>query len=112
MSKEVRKKYADTLTAHGAGAAIGYCTDAIYQVLLGGTAKEIIHARNLPAKTNVRATLATGELLQTLNTEYLSSERIEGLNIRGRESCAEASRQVAHFVKDVFQKVRKDESLE
>lgn len=113
MSKEVRKKYADTLTAHGAGGgAIGYCTDAIYTVLLGGTAKQLIVARQLPAKTNVRATLGTGELLQTLNTEYLSSERIEGLNIRGKEPCAEASRQVAHFVKDVFQKVREDKPLE
>lgn len=112
MSKEVRKKYGDTLTAHGAGGpAIGYCTDAIYEVLLGGTAKQIIASRNLPAKTNVRNTLPTGELLQTLNTEYLSAERIEGLNIHGKEPCAEASRQVARFVKDVFQKVREDQSL-
>lgn len=112
MSKEVRKKYADTLTAHGAGGkAIGYCTDAIYEVLLGGTAKQIIATRSLPAKTNVRATLPTGELLQTLNTEYLSSERIEGLNIRGKEPCAEASRQVAHYVKDVFAAVREDGPL-
>jgi KilA-N domain len=83
MSKEVRKKYADTLSSHGAGGpAIGYCTDAIYQVLLGGTAKQLIKSRNLPATANVRATLPTGELLQTLNTEYLSAERIEKLEGR------------------------------
>ncbi len=112
LSKEVRKKYADTLTAHGAGgSAIGYCTDAIYKVLLGGTAKQLIAQRNLPAKTNVRETLPTGELLQTMNTEYLSAERIEGLNIRGKESCAEASRQVAHYVKKVFSDVRQDGPL-
>lgn len=112
LSKEVRKKYADTLTAHGAGGpAIGYCTDAIYRVLLGGTAKQIIAKRNLPARTNVRETLPTGDLLQTMNTEYLSAERIEGLNIRGKEPCAEASRQVAHYVKKVFSKVREDKPL-
>lgn len=112
LSKEVRKKYADTLTAHGAGGgAIGYCTDAIYKVLLGGTAKQLISQRNLPAKANVRETLPTGELLQTMNTEYLSAERIEGLDIRGKEPCAEASRQVARYVKKVFSEVREDKSL-
>ena len=112
LSKEVRKKYADTLTAHGAGGkAIGYCTDAIYKVLLGGSAKQLIVSRNLPAKANVRETLPTGELLQTMNTEYLSAERIEGLNIRGKEPCAEASRQVANHVKRVFSDIRKDKPL-
>ena len=112
LSKEVRKKYTDTLTTHGAGGgAIGYCTDAIYQVLLGGTAKQLIVDRKLPAKTNVRNTLPTGELLQTMNTEYLSAERIEGLNIRGKEPCADASRQVAHYIKKVFSEVREDKPL-
>ena len=111
LSKEVRKKYTDALASHEAKGAIGYCTDAIYEVLLGGTAKQIIATRNLPAKTNVRNTLPTGELLQTMNTEYLSAERIDGLDIRGKEPCAEASRQVAAYVKNVFTVVREDKPL-
>ena len=72
----------------------------------------MIESRNRPAKTNLHGTLPTGELLQSLNTEYLSSERIDGLDIRGKEPCADASRQVARYIKDVFHKVRKDETLE
>ncbi|MBY0224563.1 MAG: KilA-N domain-containing protein [Hyphomicrobium sp.] len=112
LSKEVRKKYTDALASHEAKSAIGYCTDAIYEVLLGGTARQLIVSRNLPAKANVREALPTGELLQTMNTEYLSAERIEGLNIRGREPCAEASRQVARHVKKVFAEVREDKPLD
>ncbi len=111
LSKEIRKKYTDSLANHGAKSAIGYCTDAIYEVLLGGTAKQIIHDRQLPAKTNVRNTLPTGELLQTMNTEYLSAERIDGLDIQGKEPCAEASRQVARYVKRIFADVREDKPL-
>jgi hypothetical protein len=50
--------------------------------------------------------------LMTLNTEYLSSERIEGQEVQGKEPCAEASREVARFVKNTFKKVREDKSLE
>ncbi len=113
MSKEVRKRFTDVLTAHKAGGStIAYCTDAIYEVLLGGTAKQIIASRQLPAKTNLRGAMRTGELLQTMNTEYLSAERIEKLDINGREPCAEASREVARYVKDVFKKVHEPKPLD
>lgn len=112
VSKQVRRHYTDVLTSHGAGgSAIAFCTDAIYQVLLGGSAKQVIASRGLPAKTNLRNTLDTGDLLQTLNTEYLSAERIEALNVRGKNGCADASAQVAHYVKGVFTKVRDPKPL-
>lgn len=108
ISKEVRNKYTATLVNHGAKSAIGYCTDAIYQVLLGGTKQEIVVRRNLPEKVVFRDELPIGELLQTMNTEYLASERIEDLGLRGKEPCASASRRAAHFVKQAFENERAD----
>jgi hypothetical protein len=109
VSKQVRNKYTATLTAHGAGgSAIGYCTDAIYQILLGGTCRQITTKRNLPAKANLRDTLPLGELLQTMTTEYMASERIEDMEVHGKEPCAEASRASARFVKEAFERERAD----
>jgi hypothetical protein len=102
ISKQVRHKFESTLTAHGAKSAIGYITNAIYQVLLGGTKQEIVAKRGLPANVVFRDKLPLGELLQTINTEFLASERIEGLEITGKEPCAEATRTAAGIVKDAF----------
>ncbi len=108
ISKQIRNRYSSVLVAHGAGRAIGYCTDAIYKVLLGGTTKQIAQSRNLPAKTSLRDNLPTGELLQTMTTEHLASDRIEEKKVLGREPCAQASRRAAHFVKEAFEREKAD----
>jgi hypothetical protein len=111
ISKQVRDKFVSTLATHGARSAIGYITNAAYQVLLGGTKREIVAARNLSTGVALRDKLPLGELLQTINTEYLASERIEELNVRGREPCADATRLAAGVVKDAFERaVRRDEA--
>ncbi len=104
ISKQVRHKFESTLATHGAKSAIGYVTNAIYEVLLGGTKQDIVAKRNLPIRGSFRDRLPLGELLQTVNTEFLASERIEGLHITGKEPCAEASRMAAGVVKDAFER--------
>ncbi len=108
ISKQIRSRYTSVLVAHGAEEAIGDCTDAIYQVLLGGTSNEVASDRNLPARSSLRDHLPTSELLQTMTTEHLASERIEDQNVQGQEPCAEASERVALFVKEAFDKERAD----
>jgi hypothetical protein len=112
ISKQVRNKYTATLTAHKAGgSAIGYCTDAIYQVLLGGTCRQISSDMKLPAKASLRDNLPLGHLLQTMTTEYMASERIDAMNVQGKEPCAEASRVSARYVKDAFEREKADRKL-
>jgi hypothetical protein len=108
VSKAVRNKYTATLAAHGAKGAIAHCTDVIYIELLGGTTKEVLGDRKLPAKTNLRDTLPLGELLQTMNTEWMASERIEDLDLNGKWPCTEATRRSARIVKEAFERERKD----
>jgi hypothetical protein len=108
VSKLVRDKYETTLAEHGAAAYIGECTNAIYKVLLGGTKKQVVVKRNLPANVTFRDALPLGELLQTMNTEFLASERIVDLDLHGREPCKEASRRSARIVKEAFDREMKD----
>jgi hypothetical protein len=108
ISKIIRNQYETTLASHGAAKSIGVCTNAIYEVLLGGTKKAIALQRNLPATANLRDNLPLGELLQTMNTEFMASERIEDLDLYGRNECVEASRRSATIVKEAFDRERKD----
>lgn len=108
VSKLVRNRFETTLADHDAGAYIGQCTNAIYNVLLGGTKKQIAFDRKVPANVAFRDALPLGELLQTVNTEYMASERIDDLNLRGRDPCVEASRRSARIVKEAFERERKD----
>ena len=108
VSKAVRNKYTATLADHGARSAIAHCTDVIYMELLGGSTKEVIVTRNLPAKTNLRDTLPLGELLQTMNTEFMASERIEDLDLYGKGPCTEATRRSARIVKEAFDREKRD----
>jgi hypothetical protein len=108
ISKLIRNQYETTLASHGAAKYIGQCTNAIYEVLLGGTKKQIALQRNLPATANLRDNLQIGELLQTMNTEFMASERIEDLNLQGKGPCLQASRRSATIVKEAFDRERRD----
>ena len=108
LSKLVRERFETTLADHDAASAIGHCTNAIYRVLLGGSKKEIVAARQLPTNVAFRDLLPLGELLQTINTEYLASERIDDLDLHGKAPCIEASRRSAQIVKEAFERERKD----
>jgi hypothetical protein len=108
LSKLVRERFETTLADHDASNAIGQCTNAIYRVLLGGSKNEIVASRKLPAKIPFRDQLPLGELLQTINTEYLASDRIDDLNLRGKGPCVEASRRSAQIVREAFERERKD----
>lgn len=106
VSKSIRERYEKTIATHGGG--IGESTNAIYKVLLGGTKQEIATARRLPKSVLFRDKMSTGELLQTMSSEHLATERIEELNLTGRSQTKEASRRSATIVKEAFDRERKD----
>lgn len=108
-SKLARERFTDVLQAHGCdGSDIGYVTNAIYVVLLGGKAGEVKKSMNLPAKANLRDNLPLKELVQTMATEVMASERIDEEGQRGRYECYDATARAAGFVRDAFDRERAD----
>jgi hypothetical protein len=108
-SKMARERFTDVLQAHGCdGSDIGYVTNAIYVVLLGGKAGEVKKSMNLPAKANLRDNLPLKELVQTMATEVMASERIDEEGQRGRYECYDATARAAGFVRDAFDRERAD----
>jgi hypothetical protein len=108
-SKAARERFAGVLDAHGCnGGDIGYVTNAIYIVLLGGKVGDVKTARNLPANASLRDNLELKELVQTMATEVMASERIEDEDRRGRHECYDATARSAAFIKDAFDRERAD----
>lgn len=108
-SKMARERFTGVLHNHGCdGSDIGYVTNAIYVVLLGGKANDVKQSMNLPANANLRDNLPLKELVQTMATEVMASERIEEQGQRGRHQCYDATARAAGFVKDAFEKERAD----
>jgi hypothetical protein len=108
-SKLARERFTGVLQDHGCdGADIGYVTNAIYVQLLGGKANDVKEARGLPAKANLRDNLGLKELVQTMATEVMASERIEDEDRRGRQECYGATARAAGFIKEAFERERAD----
>lgn len=108
-SKLARERFTDVLQSHGCdGSDIGYVTNAIYVVLLGGKAGEVKKSMSLPAKANLRDNLPLKELVQTMATEVMASERIDEEGQRGRYECYDATARAAGFVRDAFERERAD----
>jgi hypothetical protein len=108
-SKLARETFTAVLQSRDCnGADIGYVTNAIYVVLLGGKVNDVKASRNLPAKASLRDNLPLKELVQTMATEVMASERIEDEDRRGRRECYDATARAAGFVRDAFEKERAD----
>ena len=97
------------MAGHGvaSGWQMGYVTNAIYVVLLGGKKAEVAKDRHLPSK-NFRDHLTLEETIQTMGTEVMASGRIKDENSQGREECYDATARAAGFIKDAFEKERAD----
>jgi len=110
VSKQTRERFEGTLASHGvaSGWPMGYVTNAIYQILLGGKKNEVAKARGLPATAVFRDHLKLEELVQTMATEVMASDRIEDKNCYGREECHDATKRSAFFIKEAFDRERED----
>lgn len=100
-SKLARELFTSVLSSHECdGSDIGYATNAIYVVLLGGKAPAVKKAMNLPTNANFRD-----------NLPLMASERMEEEDRRGRHPCYTATARTASFVKDTFDRERADRQL-
>jgi hypothetical protein len=109
-SKSARERFTGVLASRGCeGADIGYVTNAIYVVLLGGKASDVKEAMKLPANASIRDNLDLKSLVQTMATEVMASERIDDdPDCRGRHDCYDATARSASFIKDAFDRERAD----
>lgn len=103
QGKVRRNELTQTLKDHGVvGSGYALCTDAIYDPLLGGTAKVVKEIRNLPAKVNLREHMTEDELYTIGFAEMLSKRAIETKDINGNKPCAKECNAVARRVASIL----------
>ncbi|MEP2889986.1 KilA-N domain-containing protein [Tateyamaria sp.] len=109
LSRAKRNQFTDTLKAHDVTKyGYGNCTNAVYKEVLGGTKKQVIESRNLPAGVNLRDAIPKNELVYVMMAETLASERIQDENPTGNGPCAKATSKSAAFVRRANEGDRKD----
>ncbi|HHY26418.1 MAG TPA: hypothetical protein GX523_06665 [Desulfitobacterium dehalogenans] len=97
-----------TLKEHGVTNR-GYadCTNAIYEPILGGTAKEIRKEKGLPVKANIRDHVGHVENIGIMLAEALAKEKIQGKYYRGNEQCSSACLAASSTVSKAIKESRK-----
>jgi hypothetical protein len=98
-----RNALTSTLAAHGVtGRGYADCTNAIYTPILGGPAKQILEARQLKPKTNLREHMTGKELAAVMLSEEIARERIDETNARGNQPCANECQTAARRVRSIL----------
>lgn len=84
-----RHTFTDSLQEHGVTKSFEFagCTNAIYEPILGGTAKDIKTQRNLPAKQSLRDGMTRAELAAVQLAEIIASERMDKESSHGFDQC-------------------------
>jgi hypothetical protein len=103
---DTRKAFTDKLQQHGVEKQ-GYreCTDAIYDGVLGGTAKELRQQRSLPKKANVRDSLDTDELSAVSFAEMVARKRLDRRQAQGNHQCKAVCEQTGSDVGEALKKL-------
>lgn len=109
LGRSVRRRYTDTLQAHGV-AGIGYaqCTDAQYVALFDKKAKALKEERGLTNSGTLRDKMETKELVYIAAAEQLASDRIEDEKCQGNRECREASSKSAGFIREAIERDKAD----
>ncbi len=107
---DTRKAFTDKLQQHGVEKQ-GYreCTDAIYDGVLGGTAKELRQQRALPKKANVRESLGVDELSAVNFAEMVAGKRLERRQAQGNHQCKQVCEQTGSDVGEALKKLLEGE---
>lgn len=101
--KLARNLLTATLKDHGvAGIGFARCTNATYQPLLGGTAKELKMQRGLAVSDNLRDQLSPLELAALLFAEAKADSVIQAENRQGNGACESACREASRQVKSIL----------
>lgn len=104
LGRATRREYTDTLKNHGVkGSGFRECTDEIYKQLLGASAYQLRHQRQLPARANLRDEMTTSELSYVMATESLARDRIDDEDCQGNYECAVATSRSAYFIRRAIQ---------
>lgn len=101
---EMRCLLTDTLQSHGVSTSMEYAlvTNAIYQSLFDGTAKDLKQQRGLAPKDRLRDSFSMVETMATGLAEALAAEDIEKNNHQGFISCRDASQKAATKVRNAI----------
>ena len=101
ISKGVRVRFVSELHDRGVveGWQIGACTNAIYQPILGKTAKELKRDRNLPVRANLRDNLDPLDLAATMFAEELATRDMAAQDANGFHQCKDITQKAAHKVR-------------
>jgi hypothetical protein len=103
QGKLARNLLTATLKDHGvAGIGFARCTNATYQPLLGGTAKELKMQRGLAVSDSLRDQLSPLELAALLFAEAKADSVIQAENRQGNGSCESACREASRQVKSIL----------
>ncbi len=103
QGKLARNLLTATLKDHGvAGIGFARCTNATYQPLLGGTAKELKMQRGLTASENLRDQLSPLELAAIFFAEAKADAVIQAENRQGNGACESACREASWQVKSIL----------
>lgn len=107
---DTRKAFTDKLQQHGVeGQGYRECTDAIYDGVLGGTAKELRQQRSLPKKANVRDSLDTDELSAVSFAEMVARKRLDRRQAQGDSQCKQVCEQTGSDVGEAIRKLLEGE---
>ena len=103
--KKIRVYFTSVLQDHGVteGWQFGKCTDAIYEPLFGGTAKQLKSDRGLAKSDSLRDSFESVELSATMLAEDIAAKRIKENNLQGYSRCHQESRRAGQKVRRVFE---------
>jgi hypothetical protein len=104
QGRQQRLVFTDTLKDHGVsqGWQFGACTNAIYQPILGGKAKDVKAKRGLPARANLRDAMSLKEVMAAGLAEALATESISNKDSQGFNDCKVECEEAAKKVKSIL----------
>lgn len=99
-----RHTFTDTLKNHGVrkGHEFADCTNAIYEPILGGTAKDVKTQRNLPVKQSLREGMSRAELAAVQLAEIVASDRMSKESANGFKQCRDISQSTSMRISEAI----------
>lgn len=104
-SKTIRVAATDSYKEHGATEWFHYSnnTDAIYEIMFGGTAAQLRRQWALPAKANIRDALKTDQLNMIIQIEGAITLQLEARQIRNPADQLRVVRHVALSYRSIME---------
>lgn len=101
-----RRAFTDALQEHGV-KGVGYpaCTNALYEPVLGGPAKEVRKDRKMPPNAELRDCLDKDELAEVMLAEVFSARLLDAQDADGNDECKAVCRRVGETVASVRKKL-------